>query len=112
MATSKLTNAAQSQLAAFAPKPESVPVKEEIHTQESMPAGKKLTKRDTHKVYSFWAEKSEIEEWKCYQEANPELKKAEDLGLNAIREYIENHPLTGNDKARYEDNLRRAKKQR
>lgn len=59
----------------------------------TVPTSKKLTKRDTHKVYSFWANKEQIEVWKCYQEASNGLQKAEDLGLKAITEYIKNHPL-------------------
>lgn len=56
-------------------------------------SGKKLTKKDTHKAYAFWANKEQIEVWKCYQEASGELEKAEDLGVKAITEYIQNHPL-------------------
>lgn len=89
-------------LKSYAEEPESV-------TFEKKPAGKKLTKRDTHKVYSFWANKEQIEVWKCYQEASNALEKAEDLGLKAITEYIQNHPLQGKEKARYEDNLERNK---
>lgn len=70
--------------------------KTKISTPEEIPESKKkLTKKDTHKVYSFWANKEQIEVWKCYQEANSELEKAEDLGLKAISEYIANHPLQG-----------------
>lgn len=98
----RVRKAAGSQLGQFT---------ESVQKTDSTADKKKLTKRDTHKVYSFWAEKTEIEQWKCYQEANPDLRKAEDLGLNAIREYIANHPLTGNDQERYEENLRRAKEQ-
>ena len=67
---------------------------------------KKLTKKDTHKVYSFWANKEQIEVWKCYQEANSDLEKAEDLGLKAIQEYIENHALSGTDAEMYELKLK------
>lgn len=67
---------------------------------------KKQTKKDTHKVYSFWANKEQIEVWKCYQEANSDLEKAEDLGLKAIQEYIENHALSGTDAEMYELKLK------
>lgn len=67
---------------------------------------KKQTKKDTHKVYSFWANKEQIEVWKCYQESNSELEKAEDLGLKAIQEYIENHALSGTDAEMYELKLK------
>lgn len=74
--------------------------------EEKPDSGKKLTKRDTHKVYSFWANKEQIEIWKCYQEASNELQKAEDLGLKAIQEYIENHPLQGIEADMYELKLK------
>lgn len=67
---------------------------------------KKQTKKDTHKVYSFWANKEQIEVWKCYQEANSDLEKAEDLGLKAIQEYIENHPLSDDELTMYELKLK------
>lgn len=86
---------AKENLKSYAGEPESV-------TFEKKPAGKKLTKRDTHKVYSFWANKEQIEVWKCYQKASNTLKKAEDLGLEAITEYIKNHPLQGKEKEKYE----------
>lgn len=73
----------------------------EIGTFKKKPTGKKLTKRDTHKVYSFWANKEQIEVWKCYQEASNALEKAEDLGLKAITEYIQNHPLQAEEKEIY-----------
>ena len=78
------------------------PAVAEINKQKT----KKLTKRDTHKVYSFWANKEQIEVWKCYQEANSDLEKAEDLGLKAIQEYIENHALSGTDAEMYELKLK------
>lgn len=80
----------QSQLSAFV----------ELPSVEHQPK-KKLTKRDTHKVYSFWANKEQIEVWKCYQEASAELEKAEDLGLKAITEYIKNHPLKDEELVMY-----------
>ena len=43
---------------------------------------------------------------KCYQEANSDLEKAEDLGLKAIQEYIENHALSGTDAEMYELKLK------
>lgn len=67
---------------------------------------KKLTKRDTHKVYSFWANKEQIEVWNCYIEASSEIEKKEDLGLKAITEYIENHKLSGQDEKVYELKLK------
>lgn len=67
---------------------------------------KKQTKKDTHKVYSFWANKEQIEVWKCYQEANSDLEKAEDLGLKAIQEYIERHPLSDDELTMYELKLK------
>ena len=80
---------------------------EEPHRQpEEIVVTKKQTKKDTHKVYSFWANKEQIEVWKCYQESNSELKKAEDLGLKAIQEYIENHALSGTDAEMYELKLK------
>lgn len=75
-------------------------------TKEIVITGRKQTKKETHKVYSFWANKEQIEVWKCYQEANPELEKAEDLGLKAIEEYIKNHPLSGDDAVMYELKLK------
>ena len=73
---------------------------------EEIVLAKKQTKKDTHKVYSFWANKEQIEVWKCYQEANSDLEKAEDLGLKAIQEYIENHALSGTDAEMYELKLK------
>ena len=62
----------------------------------------KTRKRDTHKTYAFWANKEQIDVWKCYQESNSELPKAVDLGLKAITEYMQNHPLKGDELAMYE----------
>lgn len=90
----KFRQATAENLKSYAEEPESV-------TFEKKPAGKKLTKRDTHKVYSFWANKEQIEVWKCYQEASNALEKAEDLGLQAITEYIQNHPLQAEEKEMY-----------
>lgn len=79
---------------------------EETKTTVSEEPTKKQTKKETHKVYSFWANKEQIEVWKCYQEANNELEKAEDLGLKAIQEYINNHALTGTEAEIYELKLK------
>lgn len=66
---------------------------------------KKKTKRDTHKVYSFWAKKEDIAMWNAYIKNNPELEKKEDLGLNAIAEYIENHPIPETRKETFAEDL-------
>ena len=81
-------------------------VVDEVKQPEEIVLVKKRTKKDTHKVYSFWANKEQIEVWKCYQEANSDLEKAEDLGLKAIQEYIENHALSGTDAEMYELKLK------
>ena len=103
----------QSQLSAFMKPAEPVDARPEEkkvipeaeQTADEAPK-KKLTKRDTHKVYSFWADKEQIEVWKCYQEASNALEKAEDLGLEAISEYIRNHPLSGTEAELYELKLK------
>lgn len=93
---------------ASAPKVE--PSKAKVEEPEPKKAEeKKQTIRESHKVYSFWANKEQIEVWKCYQEANSKLEKAGDLGLIAITEYIKNHPLEGDEALIYEAKLRQKK---
>ena len=79
---------------------------EQKQNKKNTPIIKKQTKKDTHKSYSFWANKEQIEVWRCYQESKKELKKAEDLGLNAIKEYIKNHPLEKDEQTMYELKLK------
>lgn len=90
---------------ASAPKVE--PSKAKVEVPEPKKAEeKKQTIRESHKVYSFWANKEQIEVWKCYQEASSALGRAQDLGLVAIAEYIKNHPLQGDEEIIYNAKLR------
>lgn len=98
----KFRKATEENLKPYHEEPEPAPVLK----AEQKSNGKKLTKRDTHKVYSFWANKEQIEIWKCYQEASNTLEKAEDLGLNAITEYMKNHPLKAEELEMYKLKLK------
>jgi len=63
---------------------------------------KKPNKRITSKVFSFWASRESIAEWQAYQKTSPDLPTVEALGTAAISEYIQNHPLTGEQKTAFD----------
>lgn len=63
---------------------------------------KKLNKRITSKVFSFWADREAIAEWQAFLKASPDLPTVEALGTAAISEYIRNHPLTGEQKTAFD----------
>ena len=56
------------------------------------------------KPYSFWiTDKKFINTWKQYADASD--MKIGTLITNAVNEYIENHPLTAEQKVAYKDRL-------
>ncbi len=57
-------------------------------------------KTDTHKPFSFWALKSEADDWRIWAKARG--MKVDDLGTEAMREYISRHELTPDQKQIYE----------
>ena len=57
-------------------------------------------KTDTHKPFSFWAEKDEADEWRLWAKAKK--IKVDDLGTQAIREYIKRHKLTEDQQKLYD----------
>lgn len=69
----------------------------------------KQTKKETHRVVSFWVEKGTLEKWQCYQTASNDLKYKEDLYVNAVQEYIANHPLEGAEQTAYTSLLKSRK---
>lgn len=62
--------------------------------------GKKQRKVDTHKVFSFRAEKESVDSWRVWADAKG--MKVDDLGEKAITEYIRKHSLTEDQKKIYE----------
>ena len=60
-------------------------------------AGKKT---DTHKPFSFWAVKAEADEWRLWAKAKG--MKVDDLGAEAIREYIRRHKLSDDQQQIYD----------
>lgn len=61
---------------------------------------KRGKKTETHKPFSFWAEKSEADDWRIWAKAKG--MKVDDLGSQAIREYIKRHGLSEDQKKLYE----------
>lgn len=70
--------------------------------EEPVKAEPKITgkKKDTHKPFSFWAIKKDADEWRLWAKAKG--MKVDDLGNAAMKEYIENHPLSEDQNFVYE----------
>ena len=70
---------------------------DEVKQQEdpvAIPAkkGKTGKKTDTHKPFPFWAIKEDADNWRLWAKAKN--IKVDDMGSEAMKEYIRNHPLT------------------
>lgn len=52
--------------------------------------------KSVKKVFSFRCEEESVNAWRVYADAAG--MKVDDLGSLALQEYIENHPLTGDQK--------------
>lgn len=63
---------------------------------------KKLNKRITSKVFSFWGSRDSIAVWQAYQKANPDFPTVEALGTAALDEFIRNHPLAAEQKTAFD----------
>lgn len=62
-------------------------------TEKKQPSGKK-------KTFSFWANAEESDDWRLW--AKSAGIKSDELGNNAIREYIKNHPLSEEQRQMYD----------
>lgn len=86
---------------------------DEVHTEKytvtpkQVTASTEKTPRSKRKSYQIWVPEDEYKTWKAYQEASSALPKREDLGLCAVREYIQNHPLSDAERVLYDALLRR-----
>ena len=78
---------------------------DEVKQQEdpvAIPAkkGKTGKKTDTHKPFSFWAIKEDADNWRIWAKAKN--IKVDDMGAEAMKEYILNHPLSENQQQLYD----------
>lgn len=62
--------------------------------------------KSVKKVFSFRGEEESVNAWRVYADAAG--MKVDDLGSLALREYIEKHPLTGDQKKIYDLKMKKS----
>lgn len=92
--------AIQSVIGATQDAQEAPQTKSQAQDQKGLEEPEKPKKKDTHKVFSFRAEKKEADSWRVWADASG--LTVDELGERAIREYIKRHPLKGDQLQIYE----------
>lgn len=80
--------------------PETAPAESSGEPEKTAQRADRKPEKKKKKVFSFRAEADQVDSWRVWADAKG--MKVDELGEKALREYIERHPLTKDQKTVYE----------
>lgn len=102
VSNNNLKKAASDASSKFFSSAEKITTKKKNTPIETQVKGKKAA---TKQVFSFRGEKEDVKAWRLYAAITG--MKVDDLGSLAMKQYLENHPLKGAEKALFDEKLNR-----